>query len=101
VLVLDTARFKYPPFWVELEKLYDSINSIDNETGKMRGLVVLGKKKQVNKELLGQLNEFGEREIGISLKDIVPSGAIFKNTKELSEETLSAILSELNNDEVR
>lgn len=25
VLVLDTARFKYPPFWVPIEMLYKSV----------------------------------------------------------------------------
>jgi len=29
VLMLDTARFKYPPHWVDIDLLYDSIKSID------------------------------------------------------------------------
>ena len=42
-LVLDTARFKYPPYWVDFDQLYDSINSFDIETGKKRGVLVLSK----------------------------------------------------------
>ena len=29
VLILDTARYKYPPFWVDLEWLYNSLLSVD------------------------------------------------------------------------
>ena len=33
VLVLDTARFKYPPYWVSLSDLYKSMQDSDPETG--------------------------------------------------------------------
>ena len=69
---MDTARFKYPPFWVELDRLYESLDSIDMENGKKRGFVVLSKKKKVDQEGLKMINEFGDKEIGISLKDLVP-----------------------------
>jgi len=29
VLLLDTARFKYPPHWVDLHQCYDAVNTID------------------------------------------------------------------------
>jgi len=45
VLILETARFKYPPFWVDIKSLYDSLNSIDLDSNKYRGFVVLSKKK--------------------------------------------------------
>ncbi|RUS70018.1 hypothetical protein EGW08_022222 [Elysia chlorotica] len=41
VLVLDTARFKYPPHWVKLEMLMDAMKTIDSETGKSRGYVMV------------------------------------------------------------
>ena len=41
---MDTARYKYPPFWVDLEKLYQSSRSLDEESGKLRGLIVLSNK---------------------------------------------------------
>lgn len=40
-LVLDVARFKYPPHWVSAEKLYDAMLPIDSTTGKARGWITL------------------------------------------------------------
>ena len=37
VLLMDTARFKYPPFWVSLEKLFESMKQIDTVTKEPRG----------------------------------------------------------------
>lgn len=42
-LVLDVASFKYPPVWIPLGVLFDSINTIDSETGRSRGLVTVRK----------------------------------------------------------
>ena len=41
VLMFDTARFKYPPYWVPLDLLFQSMLPIDKATGKSRGYVVL------------------------------------------------------------
>jgi glutathione gamma-glutamylcysteinyltransferase len=41
VLVLDTARFKYPPFWVRLPELNSATRAVDAETQLPRGFVVL------------------------------------------------------------
>ncbi|XP_022758471.1 glutathione gamma-glutamylcysteinyltransferase 3-like isoform X4 [Durio zibethinus] len=38
VLILDVARFKYPPHWVPLSLLWDAMNTIDKDTGHHRGL---------------------------------------------------------------
>jgi hypothetical protein len=40
---MDTARFKYPPFWVDIDRLYESVRSLDKDSGKMRGFMVLSK----------------------------------------------------------
>ena len=37
VLVLDVARFKYPPWWVALEHLYDAMEATDADSGFSRG----------------------------------------------------------------
>ena len=37
VLVLDTARFKYPPHWVPLELLFTAMQAYDSATGLPRG----------------------------------------------------------------
>lgn len=42
VLILDTARFKYPPHWVPLTMLYNAMAREDPVTGKSRGFIRLG-----------------------------------------------------------
>ena len=41
ILVLDVARFKYPPHWVQLPLLYEAMRKIDTTTGETRGWVTL------------------------------------------------------------
>lgn len=41
VLVLDVARFKYPPHWVPLPTLYAATQPADTATGRPRGWVLL------------------------------------------------------------
>jgi len=40
-LVLDVARFKYAPYWVSVEELYEATKPIDETTGKSRGWFVM------------------------------------------------------------
>ncbi len=39
-LILDTARFKYPPHWVPVEALWRATQRIDAATGQARGLLL-------------------------------------------------------------
>jgi glutathione gamma-glutamylcysteinyltransferase len=41
VLVLDTARFKYPPHWVSVEQLFAAMQAQDGATGRPRGWIGL------------------------------------------------------------
>jgi glutathione gamma-glutamylcysteinyltransferase len=41
VLIMDTARYKYPIYWCPLEAVYESMNPIDKETGHPRGYFLL------------------------------------------------------------
>lgn len=41
VLIMDVARFKYPPHWIPLPLLHQSMQVIDPETGKSRGYMLL------------------------------------------------------------
>lgn len=41
VLVLDVAKFKYPPFWVSLSDLLKAIKTIDPDSGRTRGLLII------------------------------------------------------------
>lgn len=40
VLILDVARFKYPPYWVTIEQLWNAMLPHDKTTGKSRGYCV-------------------------------------------------------------
>lgn len=42
-LILDVARYKYPPVWVKTEELWNAINTVDSTSGKTRGFVLLSK----------------------------------------------------------
>ncbi|KAJ3127075.1 hypothetical protein HK100_009935 [Physocladia obscura] len=46
VLVLDVARFKYPSYFVHVDKLYEAMKPVDIVTGQTRGYFVLSKKKE-------------------------------------------------------
>ena len=46
VLVLDTARFKYPPHWVPLQKLHEAIAALDSSTQQPRGWLVVTQRQQ-------------------------------------------------------
>ena len=39
VLILDVAKFKYPPFWVSVADLLKAMDTIDTDSGKSRGLI--------------------------------------------------------------
>ncbi|WJX35001.1 Glutathione gamma-glutamylcysteinyltransferase 1 [Trifolium repens] len=42
-LVLDVARFKYPPYWVPLTHLWEGMSYINEFTGKSRGFMLISK----------------------------------------------------------
>jgi glutathione gamma-glutamylcysteinyltransferase len=41
VLIMDVARFKYPPHWVPLESLFHAMQPIDSAAGKSRGYLMI------------------------------------------------------------
>ena len=41
VLILDVARYRYPSVWVPLKELWQSLRSLDSDSGLSRGLVVV------------------------------------------------------------
>ncbi|XP_061343394.1 glutathione gamma-glutamylcysteinyltransferase 3-like isoform X2 [Gastrolobium bilobum] len=43
VLILDVARFKYPPHWVPLTLLWNAMNTIDEATGHHRGYMIVSR----------------------------------------------------------
>jgi glutathione gamma-glutamylcysteinyltransferase len=45
-LILDVARFKYPPHWVSVERLWQAMQPIDPVTGRARGFMSLRPRAQ-------------------------------------------------------
>lgn len=43
VLLLDVAKFKYPPTWIPLADLWAAMRTTDPDSGKSRGLVIVDK----------------------------------------------------------
>ncbi|MGC2049032.1 MAG: phytochelatin synthase family protein, partial [Gallionella sp.] len=43
VLILDVAKYKYPPVWVGIATLRQAIATIDKTSNKARGLVIVSK----------------------------------------------------------
>jgi hypothetical protein len=41
VLIMDVARFKYPPHWVPLSLLYTAMLDVDQDSGTSRGWMTL------------------------------------------------------------
>lgn len=44
VLILDVAKYKYPPVWVKISDLLTAIQGIDSSSGKSRGLAQISVK---------------------------------------------------------
>ncbi|XP_047342716.1 glutathione gamma-glutamylcysteinyltransferase 2-like [Impatiens glandulifera] len=43
VLILDVARFKYPPHWVPLTLLWEAMNTVVKTSGLSRGFILISK----------------------------------------------------------
>lgn len=54
VLVLDVARFKYPPYWVSLPALWASMSAVDKTSAKCRGYFVISNWKTEQDALQGR-----------------------------------------------
>lgn len=43
-LILDVSRYKYPPVWVKASELWQAIATVDSDSGKTRGFVLINKR---------------------------------------------------------
>lgn len=41
LLILDVAAYKYPPVWVSTEALWNAMNTVDSESNRTRGFIVV------------------------------------------------------------
>ncbi|XP_046360821.2 glutathione gamma-glutamylcysteinyltransferase 2-like [Haliotis rufescens] len=91
VLILDTARFKYPPHWVPLDLIYKAMKEIDQDTGKPRGLMVMSRKKESHPLLLFRLSSNMSVTARVLFNPAVPEFMMKLKTQtdRTLEETLS------------
>lgn len=88
VLILDTARFKYPPYWISLSVLFDAMNTRGTDTGKIRGYILLSRADSQPSSLLFQpSHEFAVNEI---------QGSIYDKLKVFAEEWFKYVILTLN-----
>ncbi|KAL0418626.1 UNVERIFIED_CONTAM: Glutathione gamma-glutamylcysteinyltransferase 1 [Sesamum radiatum] len=45
-LILDVARFKYPPHWVPLGLLWEAMDTVDESTGLRRGFMLVSRRQR-------------------------------------------------------
>uniref|UniRef100_A0A914WDW1 glutathione gamma-glutamylcysteinyltransferase n=1 Tax=Plectus sambesii TaxID=2011161 RepID=A0A914WDW1_9BILA len=55
-LIMDVARFKYPPHWVELKLLHQAMQSVDKSTSAPRGYFVMSLRKDTRPLILFRLH---------------------------------------------
>lgn len=81
-LVLDVARFKYPPHWIKLEALVEAMNTIDKDTRRKRGMLLIGKAKDVPKTVVMNVLRTG----GLNAADLMRAVYSFLDS-EITEDT--------------
>ncbi|KAJ4844051.1 Glutathione gamma-glutamylcysteinyltransferase 1 [Turnera subulata] len=72
-LILDVARFKYPPHWVPLTLLWQAMDNVDGTTGQRRGFMLISR-PHTEPGLLYTLSCKHESWVGVAkyLMDDVP-----------------------------
>ncbi|KAK9201467.1 hypothetical protein WN944_016670 [Citrus x changshan-huyou] len=85
-LILDVARFKYPPHWVPLTLLWEAMDRVDDATGQRRGFVLVSRPHR-EPGLLYTLSCKHENWVGIAkyLLDEVPKIVKSKDFKDFGE----------------
>ncbi|XVF32356.1 hypothetical protein REPUB_Repub17cG0074900 [Reevesia pubescens] len=94
VLILDVARFKYPPHWVPLSLLWGAMNTIDKSTGHHRGFMVVSRLQKAS--VLYTLNCKHESWVKVAkyLMDDVPNLVKSDDVKDVHK-ILSVVFSSL------
>ncbi|CAN1245227.1 Glutathione gamma-glutamylcysteinyltransferase 1 [Linum grandiflorum] len=97
-LILDVARFKYPPHWVPLRLLWEAMDKIDVTTGHRRGFILLSR-PHTEPGLLYTLSCKQESWTGIAkyLIDEVPVLLKSKDVKDI-DKVLDVVVSSLPSD---
>ncbi|KAJ0566013.1 putative glutathione gamma-glutamylcysteinyltransferase [Helianthus annuus] len=95
VLILDVARFKYPPHWVPLKLLWEAMDTVDQASGYHRGFMLVSR-LQRPPALLYTLSCKHESWVNIAkyLTEDVPELLSSKNVKDVKD-VLSIVFSSL------
>jgi len=88
-LVLDVARFKYPPHWVAAENLWRAMEPIDPATGQARGWLVMRRRPR-SSSLGFSVSCVGENWHGLSrrLKEVIGDFGLCRGLAELARAML-------------
>ncbi|KAL9142968.1 hypothetical protein ABFS82_14G206200 [Erythranthe guttata] len=97
-LILDVARFKYPPHWVPLGLLWEAMDTVDESTGLHRGFMLVSRRQRAP-ALLYTLSCKHESWITTAkyLMDDVPTLLSSDDMKNV-ENVLSAVFTSLPSD---
>lgn len=68
VLILDVARFKYPPHWVPIDIIFKAMLTIDKSSQKQRGYIILSKS---DKPSLGRIMRPIINDVSHNWKDLM------------------------------
>jgi glutathione gamma-glutamylcysteinyltransferase len=71
-LVLDVARFKYPPHWVPLAQLHAAMHDADPDTGSPRGWIVFSRRRAPSALLFCVSAKDGVAELLAALDSTIP-----------------------------
>ncbi|KAL6208801.1 hypothetical protein ACLB2K_019746 [Fragaria x ananassa] len=94
-LILDVARFKYPPHWVPLNILWDAMSNVDESTGQRRGFMLISRPHREPGQLY-TLSCKHESWVGVAkyLMDDVPLLLKLEDVKNV-QEVLSVVFMSL------
>lgn len=86
-LILDVARFKYPPYWVKLSDLWDSMALKDQATGQARGYFVISAWDLDDSPTIGnQLQDIDDRSGKVHCPPAIRSWEDFRHSQHCKDE---------------
>ncbi|XP_043707591.1 glutathione gamma-glutamylcysteinyltransferase 1-like isoform X2 [Telopea speciosissima] len=82
-LILDVARFKYPPHWVPLTLLWEAMDIVDEATGQRRGFMLISRVHRAS-SLLYTLSCKHDSWIGMS-KYLIDDVSVLLKSKDIKD----------------
>ena len=81
VLIMDVARYKYPTYWCEIRRLFDSLEEVDTATQKPRGFCLITKSYQNYARICRETEDF------LSIENVKTRlmGFVYEDMKRLEE----------------